>query len=193
MVRAIRIEAPALFPLGVVALALGLVGCGGAERSFDASALSKPVHSHFSARVVAVLDGDTIEVVREGAVLRLRLRGVDAPEVAQAYGVAARRFTAALVSGRDVRVEIVDTDRYGRAVADVWTAGRAKSVSHALVAEGMAWWFRRYSVDRELERLENIARSDRRGLWADPDPEAPWEFRARRERAHAPVDADAGR
>ena len=52
-----------------------------------------------------------------------------------------------------------------------------RSLSQELVRAGYAWWFRKYSRDGRLARLEEEARQDRRGLWADAAPQAPWEYR----------------
>jgi endonuclease YncB( thermonuclease family) len=133
----------------------------------------------FTGRVVGVTDGDTITVLRAGRAERVRLQGVDAPEKRQAYGERARRFTADLVFDRTVTVRASGRDRGGRLLGEV-VLPDGRSLNEALVRAGYAWWFRRYSRDDRLARLEEEARAGRRGLWADRAPEAPWEFRARR-------------
>ena len=70
-----------------------------------------------------------------------------------------------------------DTDWYGRTVAVV-VLPDGRSLNEALVRSGMAWWYRGYAPDdRTLEGAENEARTARRGLWADPRPVPPWDWR----------------
>jgi endonuclease YncB( thermonuclease family) len=66
-------------------------------------------------------------------------------------------------------------DRYGRTVAHVQCRGR--DAGAAQVADGMAWVYRKYSKDGALLRLEREAGDARRGLWSDPAPVPPWEWR----------------
>jgi micrococcal nuclease len=126
-------------------------------------------------RVVAVTDGDTIKVLRGKELSRVRLNGIDAPEIRQAFGKKSKGFLSALVFGKDVEVIVRDTDRYGRLVGDVLVGG--KSANFELVAAGLAWQYTEYSKDRTLAELEKGARGKRLGLWADRSPLPPWEFR----------------
>lgn len=137
-------------------------GCGAAES--------------LSGRVVSVRDGDTLEVMRAGRAVRVRLWGVDCPELAQAFGQRAKQRTSDLVFGREVRVTVVDHDRYGRLVGQVGIDGR--DLGEALIQAGMAWWYRHHAPDRRsYEQAEREARAARRGLWADGNPIAPWRYR----------------
>lgn len=139
---------------------------------------AQPPGKRFEGKVVAVLDGDTLEVLDSGRAVRVRLYGVDCPEKSQAFGQKAKQFASGLVFGRAVAVEVHDTDRYGRAVGEVFLG--EKSLNRELVSAGLAWWYQRYAPDdRELERLEAEARAAKRGLWGDKAPTAPWLFRAK--------------
>jgi endonuclease YncB( thermonuclease family) len=130
----------------------------------------------FMGRVVGVTDGDTIKVLHANQSETVRLLGVDAPEKRQAYGDRARRFTADLAFDRTVTVRTSGRDRNGRLLGEV-VLPDGRSLSQELVRAGYAWWFRKYSRDIGLARLEEEARHDRRGLWADAVPQAPWEYR----------------
>ena len=131
----------------------------------------------WSGRCVGVADGDTISVMYEGATVRIRLNAVDCPEKSQAFGGVAKRFTSDWGFGKVVTVIPMKVDRYGRTVGDVRTPD-GRSLNDDLVAAGLAWWYRYYAPDdRGLEALEAEARRARRGLWADPHPTPPWEFR----------------
>jgi micrococcal nuclease len=130
----------------------------------------------FSGEVVRVLDGDTIEVMHDGQAERVRLNAVDCPEKGQAFGTAAKQFTSSLVFGQTVTVRSSGRDRYRRTIGDV-VLPDGRSLNQELIKAGMAWWYRHYSKDRTLEDLESEARSQKRGLWSDADPIAPWEWR----------------
>lgn len=154
-----------------------------AQAPGGASAVTVPPRStEFSGRVVRVRDGDSLVVLGEGAPVEVRLDGVDAPELVQAFGGRAKRCVAELAFGKPVRLEIRGRDKYDRELAEVFLAD-GRSLNRELVSAGCAWWFRRYSTDRDLEARELQARTERRGLWADPDPVPPWDFREEHPRA----------
>ena len=74
-------------------------------------------------------------------------------------------------------MEVRDTDRYGRLVAEVRLAD-GRSLNRELVQAGMAWWYKDYAPkDTELARLEAAARQAKQGLWSEPHPVEPWVFR----------------
>jgi micrococcal nuclease len=127
-------------------------------------------------RVVRVADGDTLELAAaDGAPFRVRLQGVDCPELSQPYGDEALRFTISHVRGHQVHLTGLGTDQFGRVLGVVEVNG--ENLNHTLVGAGYAWCFRRYAEDPELPKLEAAARQARRGLWAQAKPEPPWEYR----------------
>jgi micrococcal nuclease len=130
---------------------------------------------NFTGKVVAVIDGDTIEVLKDGKSVRIRLNGVDCPEKTQAFGSSAKQFTSNLVFGKAVEVREKELDRYGRTIADVYIDG--VWLNKALIEAGMAWHYKRYSDDKQLSEAETMARTSRVGLWGDNTPVAPWDFR----------------
>ena len=129
----------------------------------------------FVGKVVAVQDGDTISVMRDGRAERVRVDGIDAPEGGQDFGNRAKQFLSGLVFGKIVEIEVRDTDRYGRTVGRVMVDGRDAGLD--VVRAGLAWHYVRYSSDPLLASAEREARVARRGLWVQPTPLAPWEFR----------------
>lgn len=140
-------------------------------------AFSQVLPQSFQARVVAVADGDTLTVLQDRQQIRIRLYGIDCPEKGQPFHARASRRTAELAQGRTVTVRTESRDRYGRLVAWVILPD-GRSLNEILVAEGMAWHFRRYAPrERRLMQLEQEARDARRGLWQDPAPVPPWEWR----------------
>ena len=139
-----------------------------------------PTHADFTAPVVSVLDGDTIEVLHNTHPERIRLSGIDCPEKGQAFGTRAKRAASALMFGKDVMLHTHGQDKYRRTLADVVLEDGTK-VNHELVKQGWCWWYRKYAPgDRTLEELETEAREWRRGLWADPYTVPPWEWRKRK-------------
>jgi micrococcal nuclease len=131
--------------------------------------------SDLNGKVVSVTDGDTITVLVGREQVKVRLDGIDAPERRQAYGNAAREKLAGLVFGETVLVRAGSKDRYGRTLGTVIVAGQNANLE--MVNAGLAWHYKAYSKDAELSRAEADARKAKRGLWADPAPVAPWEFR----------------
>ncbi len=129
-----------------------------------------------SWRVCHVHDGDTLRVSNaQGRELKIRLFGIDAPEVSQAFGSRSRDFLVEMVMGQAVDLLVSGIDQDGRTVATVIADG--ESVCLELVRQGLAWHSTRYSSDPDLAAAESEARVARRGLWADAKPIAPWEWR----------------
>jgi endonuclease YncB( thermonuclease family) len=125
--------------------------------------------------VVAVHDGDTLTLLVGTTQHKIRLNGIDAPELGQAYGSRARQLLADMCFRKTVTVRVVDVDRYGREVGDIYCGGVL--VNAELVHAGMAWHYTQYSRDATLAALEAEARQAKRGLWADPNPTPPWQYR----------------
>ena len=131
----------------------------------------------FSGQVVAVLDGDTIEVLHDTKPERIRLHGIDCPEKGQAYGNKAKQATAELVFRKEVTLQTHGKDKYGRTIADV-SLPNGIIVNLELVRNGWCWWYQKYAPDNAiLAELQRRARRSGAGLWADPHPIPPWEWR----------------
>jgi endonuclease YncB( thermonuclease family) len=148
-----------------------------------------------SALVEHVVDGDTAFVnTSPGPRLKCRLAGIDAPEVrhrrrgageipGQPFGLEAKRALEQWALRHRVTVDFYGRDTYHRSLCVLHAAGR--NLNLEMVREGYAWAVRGRRVDvspalrQELQAAESEARAARRGLWADPNPEAPWVFRRR--------------
>ena len=162
-----------------------------------APALSESLHG----RVVGVSDGDTITVLdADHQQYKIRLSGIDAPEKAQPFGQRSKENLSHLVFGREVTVEWRKKDRYGRTVGKVMVAApvcrevicpKTLDACHAQIVAGMAWWYRQYAREQEpgdanrYEQSEQEARIRRIGLWSDPQPTPPWEWRKEKKLSHA--------
>jgi endonuclease YncB( thermonuclease family) len=134
--------------------------------------------AEYSARVVQIADGDTITILKaDDTQEMICLAAIDAPERDQPYGTRAKDALALLIAGRPVKIEAAELDRDGRTVATVWMVDM--NVNTEMLRQGYAWVNRKYSQDHALLVIEAEARAARRGLWADPDPVPPWEWRRR--------------
>lgn len=126
-------------------------------------------------------DGDTMVLrLEDGSTRKVRLYGVDTPESAQPFGPEAQAFTQALTRGRTVHVLVRETDAYGRLLGTV-VLPDGRLLNRELVRAGLAWWYRYFSPELEEDYggLEQAARASRTGLWAQNEPEAPWDYRYR--------------
>jgi endonuclease YncB( thermonuclease family) len=138
-----------------------------------------------TGRVVGVIDGDTIDVLTSKLeTLRVRMSGIDAPELGQAFGRNAKAALSGLAFTRQVTIEWHKRDRYGRLVGKVTVEGR--DIALEMLTLGMAWHYARFESEqpaadrRGYADAQTRARVARRGLWADAAPVPPWEHRARR-------------
>jgi endonuclease YncB( thermonuclease family) len=132
--------------------------------------------------VSAVHDGDTITLGNGAAAYKIRLDGIDAPELAQPFGNASQSALAAAVLGQSVTVTYTKTDQYDRIVGAVFTDS-CQYVNLTQVSTGLAWFYKAYQCEISAAlRLQFSQEQDRaagadRGLWAQADPEAPWFYR----------------
>ena len=135
------------------------------------------------AKVLRVADGDTAEMQLDSGPMRVRLYGIDTPELHAPFGREARDALASRIAGREVELVPVSQDQYDRLVAVVLV--KNSSVNESLIDGGFAWAYRRYlgqvEGDRRYCELEARARDARAGLWTQP-PERwvpPWIYRQR--------------
>ena len=135
-----------------------------------------------TGRVVGIADGDTLTVLDATKTRhRIRLVGIDAPEKGQPFGQACKKSLSDLAYNRAVAVESNKLDRYGRVIGKVLVDGQDANLVQ--VRRGCGWHYKQYQNEQSLDdRLsynaaEETARSGRVGLWADPSPMPPWEWR----------------
>jgi len=142
---------------------------------------AKP-HYELAGKVVAIADGDTLTVLDgSNEQHRIRLAGIDAPEKGQPFGTKARENLAAKVFRQTVRIDVIDVDRYHREVGRIFLGDRF--INMEMVRDGFAWRYVQYDKPGEFTAAEADAREHRRGLWADPDPMPPWEWRRAKRQA----------
>ena len=129
----------------------------------------------FSAKVVKISDGDTITILQGKQQIKVRLFGIDAPELEQPYGKKSKQFLANLIAGEVVEVEPKGKDRYKRTLGIIYFKGQ--DINAQMVLNGYAWAYVKYS--RIYVNQEKLARENKRGLWQSSDPTPPWEWRKR--------------
>jgi len=132
----------------------------------------------FTARVIRILDGDTMEVLYQDQPIKIRLAHIDCPEKRghQPFGTKAKQALSDLCFGQMVTVQGQKYDRYKRLIAVVIN-DKKQVLNQEMVKLGMAWHFKKYSSDSLYAQLENTARENKVGLWKDSTAVAPWEWR----------------
>lgn len=131
-------------------------------------------------KVIEVSSGDVITIINLNRPVRIRLLGVVAPEMDQAFGAVAKKHLADLVYDKSVLVE------YAGIAGDYSLTGRVllegADIGAQMIRDGAAWvdpgtQHRLSATDREVyQQSERAARSERRGLWQEENPIAPWDF-----------------
>ena len=147
---------------------------------FTIALLPVAAYADLSGRVVAVHDGDTLTIAGHGKKVRVRLAGIDAPELAQRYGRSSRAALSRLCRGKEATVAERGKDDDGLLLGSVTCKGKEGEVdaNAEQVKQGLAWVFRTYlPLGSPLYELETNARLMQRGLWRDEEPVAPWEWR----------------
>ena len=133
---------------------------------------SLPAHAH---QVIGIADGDTLTLLVDQKPLKIRLANIDAPEKKQPFGQRSKESLSAMCWGKDAQYEAQTIDKYKRTVARVFCGG--VEANREQVATGMAHVYLKYNKDDTLWPLQRIAVSEKRGLWIDPNPVPPWEWR----------------
>lgn len=144
---------------------------------FTNTSIAETLHG----RVVGVADGDTVTVL-DAANTQWKIRlGIDAPEKKQPFGNKSKMYLSSLVFDKQVTVEYNKQDKYGRTVGKIVVDGTDANLQQ--VKAGLAWHYKKYQKEQSVEDsrvyayAEQQARSEKQGLWLDPDPTPPWDWR----------------
>ncbi|HMK04152.1 MAG TPA: thermonuclease family protein [Ferruginibacter sp.] len=128
-------------------------------------------------KVIGIKDGDTFVLLVDGKEQVIRLAHIDCPEKKQPFGNKAKQFAADLCFGKYVRlVQNNKYDRNKRLIAEIILPD-GSNLNKRLVKNGLAWHFKKYSSDAAYAQLEIVARTNKAGLWSEPNPIAPWNWR----------------
>ncbi|SET66632.1 Endonuclease YncB, thermonuclease family [Nitrosospira multiformis] len=126
------------------------------------------------AKAVSIVDGDSISVVINQELVRVRLAGVDAPEGNQLFAIDSKQSLHDLCFWVEAEFSSISKDYYGRMLAKVKCNG--VNVNAEQVRQGMAWVADQSVEDRELVQLQEEAQAAKRGLWSYESPIPPWEW-----------------
>lgn len=140
--------------------------------SLPASAQSAEIRG----TIVGVSDGDTVNLLDARMQQhRIRLAQIDAPEKAQPFGQRSKQSLSDLVFGKEAVADCETQDRYGRQVCTIWVGRTNANLEQ--VRSGMAWVYRQYARAATYFQVESEAKASKKGLWSDPYPTPPWEWR----------------
>lgn len=138
-------------------------------------------------RVVGVSDGDTVTVLDGSKTqYKIRLMGIDAPEKKQPFGQRSKQLLSDLVFNKDVTVEYSKKDKYGRTVGKITVGGVDANLEQ--IKAGLAWHYKKYQNEQTADdrliyaQAEEQARAKKLGLWAEPNPVPPWDWRKQHKR-----------
>lgn len=134
----------------------------------------------YQAKVVGVVDGDTIDVLLEdNTQQRIRVADIDCPETrgsgGQPFGKAAKKFVSELCFGQ--QVHIVQTGTHWERIVGYVLLPNGEMLQHELLRNGLAWHARKYSDSQELQKLEDAARAAKIGIWSQLNPIDPSQWR----------------
>ncbi len=161
-------------PVLVLSLVVGWLICPGPAA---AAPPPRPAQQGWSGKVTAVPEAAALEVSHDGRSESLRLAGVAPPEKNQPWGRQAQEFVETAALGQCVTVEPQGQDHKQRHLAHIILPD-GRDLGAEMIKDGLAWHYRRWSKNPLLGDLEKDARDEKRGLWSDPDPVAPWDWRS---------------
>ena len=128
-------------------------------------------------KVVGIKDGDTFVVLIDSKEQVIRLAHIDCPEKKQPFGTKAKQFASDLCFGKNVLLNHINKyDRNKRLIAEV-ILNNGMNINKELVSNGLAWHYKKYSDKQEYADLETVARNNQIGIWSEPNPTAPWDWR----------------
>lgn|GEM_PF-710426 len=131
--------------------------------------------SSFTGKCINIDDGNIIVVMKGNDAVRVRLAGIACPEPGQSFHDEAVQFISNLILGKDIFVDEKTLDYDKRHVSSVKIDG--KEVSLELIKVGLAWYYDKISKNTELASAEQAARKQKLGIWSQPNPEAPWDYK----------------
>lgn len=134
----------------------------------------------FIGKIIKIIDGDTITVLSNKILYRIRLAEIDAPEKKQFFGMQSKKILGDKIFHKDVKIVWSKRDLYGRIMGHVYLDDRW--INKEMIEDGWAWHYKQYSKNKELALVESNAKANGKGLWADQNPIPPWEFRKNKKR-----------
>ena len=175
-------SAVSLLALIVCALAFAAQPATWAQAQKPSAVVGNNIRLVIEGKVINVHDGDTITVLdRDNKKTHIRLQGIDAPELKQEFGSTSQEYLSRMVLGKQVTIVWTKVDKYRRTVGTIMLDGRDINIEQ--VKAGMAWHFKKYEDEQKPEdrrayaAAEQEARAAKLGLWKEPNPIVPGDWR----------------
>lgn len=168
-----------------VALCMLFTACGGSQDTgahFPPRCGASADATVLTGTVTAVHDGDSLTLQIGTTTELIRLQGIDAPEMAQVFGDAAKQALKRQTFNQTVHVAYTHRDRYDRLLGQVFSTG-CSDVNQQMLHNGLAWFYTAYACELDSQRrvlyesAQTQARAQKLGLWRQREPIAPWVFR----------------
>ena len=139
--------------------------------------------SNLNGKIIKIIDGDTVyfQANNDDGYKKLRLVGIDAPEMKQPFGKESRQCLANLINNKLVQIITYGEDRYKRTLAKIII--EKIDINQAMIKNGCAWFYRRYKntlgKDDQVmyDKAEIFAIENKKGLFSNQEAEAPWVWR----------------
>jgi micrococcal nuclease len=139
--------------------------------------------SNLNGKIIKIIDGDTVyfQANNDDDYKKLRLVGIDAPEMKQPFGQESRQCLANLINNKMVQIITYGEDRYKRTLAKIII--EKIDINQAMIKNGCAWFYRRYKntlgKDDQVmyDKAEIFAIENKKGLFSNQEAEAPWVWR----------------
>ena len=139
--------------------------------------------STLDGKIIKIIDGDTVhfQANNDDGYKKLRLVGIDAPEMKQPFGYQSRQCLANLINNKLVQIITFGEDRYKRTLAKIII--EKIDINLAMIKNGCAWFYRRYknTLDKDdqvmYDQAEIYSIENKKGLFSNQEAEAPWVWR----------------
>lgn len=129
----------------------------------------------FQAKVTEILSGDTFVILRNEGQVKVRMLGIDAPELKQTYGEEAKKYLSQLILNKDIEVKEDKLDKYNRVVGEIFLG--EKNINIEMLKTGNAWCLRSQKDVVQYTDAQKNAKREKKGLWKEENPKSPWKFR----------------
>lgn len=126
-------------------------------------------------KVTRVSDGDTVILIdNKGEKKKIRLDGIDAPEIGQEYGDESKEFVEKLVLNKKVKIKVIGIDKYNRILGVVYLD--SLNVNEELLANGLAWQYH-YNENQKYAELVESAKKRKLNIWSRGNSIDPYNWR----------------
>ena len=134
-----------------------------------------------SGKVVKVSDGDSFYLKSGKTVYRIRMYGIDAPELHQEHGEESKTYLENIILGKNIDVKVMDEDKYGRKIGKIFY--KNKDVNLQMLESGHAWFYEYYAKgERKYRKAFEEAKRKKIGIWKYNNLENPRQYRLKHKR-----------